>query len=346
MKREMSIRFLVIGDVHIKKNTIVRSMSMVDAIVKEAGKQHKEQGLDFIVVAGDVLDRFGDARVEAHHLASHFITRLMDITFVYVIMGNHDMPNNSSFLNKMNFFQLLHKCNGVKLIETVVHDTINDVQFSFCPYVPDGRFKEALDTNPGWKESKVIFCHQTFYQAKMGAILSKTGDKWDIDLPIAISGHIHDHNILQENMYYVGTPDQMSFGDSSRKTISIFKLDDGKLSENRVSLNLPKRIHMEIMSSEVPYCVIPQGDKTIKITITGTMAENMAVKKLDIVKEWKARGIVVDYHDILPQQSDNIFIIDDGPRKQRKKFIEGLYDDISNDPDMLETYHEVFGKTQ
>ncbi len=49
------------------------------------------------------------------------------------------------------------------------------------PYVPPGRFVEALNIidNEWWKNVNCIFAHQEFYGCKMGAIESIEGDKWD-----------------------------------------------------------------------------------------------------------------------------------------------------------------------
>ncbi len=68
------------------------------------------------------------------------------------------------------------------------------------PYVPPGRFVEALNIidNEWWKNVNCIFAHQEFYGCKMGAIESIEGDKWDHSFPLVISGHIHSEQRLKK----------------------------------------------------------------------------------------------------------------------------------------------------
>ena len=77
-------------------------------------------------------------------------------------------------------------------------------KFLFVPYVPPGRFVEALETykNINWKDVDCIFAHQEFYGCKMGAILSEEGDKWESKWPLVVSGHIHSRQWINKNIYY------------------------------------------------------------------------------------------------------------------------------------------------
>lgn len=339
---DCNMSILAIGDPHIRRNTIPRSLEMTRSIIREAEKRRPR----FIVILGDILDRFGDARMEAHCLSiDEFISPLVDIAHVYVIMGNHDRNSNSDFLSKKNFYRALRRWNGATLVDEVINDTVDGVQFTFCPYVPDGRFIEALNTKPGWEKSRMIFCHQAFRGAKMGPIPSRTGDVWSPDKLPVVSGHVHDHCKLQCNILYVGASDHLSYGDDGTKTISMLHLQGEDMREERIDLGLPKWIHIHIKSVEVPYYTPPE-EGMIKITVTGTVPENAAVKKLDCIKQWKARGIVVKIKDILAPKTSNFMIIeDDEPRPKKKNFIDGLYDEVKDDPEGLEAFCDVFGRT-
>ena len=47
-------------------------------------------------------------------------------------------------------------------------ETNNKYKFTFTPFVPDGRFKEALNTKEcEWKDSNCIFSHQLINNAKI-----------------------------------------------------------------------------------------------------------------------------------------------------------------------------------
>ena len=90
---------------------------------------------------------------------------------------------------------------NVIIVDTVTIDIINNCKISFVPYVQNGMFQKALDTRgTEWEDSCCIFAHQEFYGCKMGAIVSEDGDKWDINYPEIISGHIHDVQRPQSNI--------------------------------------------------------------------------------------------------------------------------------------------------
>jgi DNA repair exonuclease SbcCD nuclease subunit len=55
----------------------------------------------------------------------------------------------------------------------------------------------------------------------MGAIVSKDGDEWNEEFPQIISGHIHDNQTPQKNIYYTGSPLQHAFGDTDKRVVCI-----------------------------------------------------------------------------------------------------------------------------
>ena len=69
----------------------------------------------------------------------------------------------------------------------------------------------------------IIFSHQEFSGCKMGAIISIEGDKWSLDYPHIVSGHIHSRQIPQKNIYYPGAAMQHAFGESEKNIIAFLK---------------------------------------------------------------------------------------------------------------------------
>jgi len=126
--------------------------------------------------------------------------------------------NNQQFLTDNHWLNCLKKWKNVVIVDRPVTETIDDELFVFCPYVFPGRFTEALNTlDIDWKNASGIFAHQEFAGCKMGAIVSVEGDKWPVDNPYVISGHIHSKQIIQENIYYTGSAMQHAFGESEKK---------------------------------------------------------------------------------------------------------------------------------
>ena len=104
------------------------------------------------------------------------------------------------------------------------------------------RFEEALNTlQESWKTADAIFCHQEFYGVQMGAIKSLDGDKWLLDYPYVFSGHIHDRQQLQPNLYYVGSCLQHAFGESSKKTVALLNFEKESINILEIPTNLPRK---------------------------------------------------------------------------------------------------------
>ena len=113
---------------------------------------------------------------------------------------------------------LLKSGDNTMIIDDTFSYELNEMKFVFVPFVPNGRFKEAID-KVDWNDANCIFAHQEFKGCKMGAIVSEDGDDWNDNLPYIISGHIHSKQYVGENIFYPGSAMQHSFGESSENII-------------------------------------------------------------------------------------------------------------------------------
>lgn len=136
------IKVLTIGDPHFKVSNIKECEEMIEKIVQIA----KEKKPDFIVCLGDILDRHETIHVSPLTLSIKFLSRLEQIAKLYVIIGNHDRPNNSDFLSNQHPFNAVKEWKNTIVVDKAIKDTIKGHRFVFVPYVPPGRFLEAIDT--------------------------------------------------------------------------------------------------------------------------------------------------------------------------------------------------------
>lgn len=323
---------IVIGDPHFKVNNVKETDGMVEAIVKFSS----EEKPDFIVVLGDVLDRHETIHVSPLTRAIEFLSKLKDIAHTYILIGNHDLKNNRQFFSEEHPFASLKEWDNVTIVDSTVKKTIKGKDFVFVPYVPPGRFVEALDKCEDWKFAECIFAHQEFKGVKMGAIISEEGDEWPLDFPKVVSGHIHDYQEPQLNLLYTGTPIQHAFGDRHDKTISHFIFGEER-EHKRIDLKLPKKHIIRITCEQVSNFIPPENFE-LKIVITGTSAEIRAVMKHPNVDAWKKLGHRIAYKDI-PIESDEIKIT---PLKPLR-FSEALYTSISGNPRLETLYKKIFG---
>lgn len=334
---------LVIGDPHFKVSEMIASQEMANAIVKIA----QERNPDFIVCLGDTLDRHETIHTDPLTIATKWLRQLTELAPLYLLIGNHDRVNNSDFLSEKHPFVALKWWHNLTLVDQVYITTIQDLAFFFVPYVPPGRFFEALATHPEWSHDgyrevpwSAGFSHQEFYGIKMAPnIFSGKGDHWPLDWPLLINGHIHDRDVPQANIISVGTPRQHDFDESFDKSLSLFTFEKGSHREERIFLPLPKKIILrlsvkEFLTYELPYPLLDH----LKIEIHGTRAEIIASRKLDKVKNFRKRGIKVVTKDI------------EAGKKQEKKeclpseksFRDRLSIRAKEDPDVEKIFQRLF----
>jgi DNA repair exonuclease SbcCD nuclease subunit len=228
------MKVLVIGDPHFKVDNILN----VEKLHSQIEFYLLNNNVDLIVCLGDVLHTHEKIHVTPLNYAYKFILMLSTYAKTYVIVGNHDMVNNSQFLTTSHWMNAMKEWFNVVIVDTV---TKSD-NFIFVPYVPNGRFIEALNTIEDWKSAKVVFAHQELKGCKMGSIISVNGDEWKADYPFVISGHIHEEQEVGNNIFYPGSAMQHAFGDNKDKGFFIFEFINDIFTRQKVKLDLIKKV--------------------------------------------------------------------------------------------------------
>ena len=295
MSKSIETNVLFIGDPHIQIDNIPEVELCMEKLVLVA----KEKNPTFIVIAGDLLHTHERLHTTPLNKCYEFINVMRNISTTYVLVGNHDYENNSQFLSTNHWMNGLKEWKNVIIVDKVILEIINDRKFIFVPYVSPGRFQEALyktfnDEKVEWLNADCIFAHQEFFGCKMGAIISVEGDKWPVEYPNIISGHIHSRQKPQENIYYPGSMLQHAFGESTKNIIAYlsFKNSIGYDLEE-IDLQLPRKkiIYMDVESVD-DYKVLDTQDK-IKITVSGSYEQFKALKKTKKYKKIIEDGIKV-----------------------------------------------------
>jgi len=314
----MSIKIIAIGDPHFKDNNTYETNIMHSSIIKLLIKYKNNDNIIDVVIEGDILDKFEAVKEGTFNRVLKFVEDIMKhCRHVYLIIGNHDRPNNNVFLTDEHFFNALKKWKNITVIDKVMiikikaennisEDEEIEAEFVFVPYVPVGKFRQALNTvgldhpleNPNcnteqWEKLKTmagVFSHQEYYGCKIGHLRSSNGDLWPKDAPFNVSGHIHDEEYLQPNLHYTGTPMQHGHTDTGNKTISLYnyeKIDNkwqmGK--EEKIDLKIPKKIHLKLTKEELLNFEIPENATQIKIDIAIDTVEYLQLVKNPKIKK-------------------------------------------------------------
>jgi DNA repair exonuclease SbcCD nuclease subunit len=279
------MKYLVVGDIHVKSGNIADIMQLMDFVVETIDTH---PSIDGVVLLGDILDYHEKVLTPCLNIAYTFISRVSSMRQVYVLVGNHDYVSNSQFLTDSHWMNGMKQWHNVTIVDSV----ISKGGATFCPYVPPGRLEEALGTCPKHKPGNVVFCHQEFRGCDMGSVRSETGDDYS-RLSLAVSGHIHDNQWLSTCVYYVGAPLQHAFGDKEKRVIAIVDTETKSVVEVPVSIG--KKVLLTATCdgvSEAYISAIPEG-ASVRVALTGTLSECKAFKKSALYKKLGKKAKIV-----------------------------------------------------
>jgi DNA repair exonuclease SbcCD nuclease subunit len=287
----MPARVLCIGDPHVQVTNIPEVDLFMEHLINLAANKNP----DFIVILGDLLHTHERLHILALNKAYELIDNMRVLAKTYVLVGNHDMCNNQQFLSDNHWLSGMKEWDNVVIVDRVLTETIKGEKFVFVPYVPVGRFQEALNTleTETFLDASCIFAHQEFAGCKMGAIVSVEGDKWPLDYPHIVSGHIHSRQIPQPNVYYTGSAMQHAFGESEKNIIAYLTFHDGTYDREEIDLQLPRKkiVYMDV--EDVDTYATPETADQIKVTLSGNYDQFKALKKTKKYKELVDQGIKV-----------------------------------------------------
>jgi DNA repair exonuclease SbcCD nuclease subunit len=270
-------KVLAVGDIHIKLD----NLPDIQLFMKRLEQEIIQRKPDFLVLLGDVLHTHERLHTSCLHQADLLFSMCTSYVPTYVLVGNHDYISNSQFLTSNHWMTPFRSWKNLTIVDTVHVYLHHENKFVFCPYVPDGRFVEALDTYPDWKTASMIFGHQSLDGVKMGAITTEKVEEWKPVYPFLCCGHIHDKQRVQPNLYYTGTPMQHAFGEKHNKTICEFTVENGIIT-NQEEINLKvsvKRIEYITVAQAYHYSLQIEPHEMVRITVKGTKEECGIFKK-------------------------------------------------------------------
>jgi DNA repair exonuclease SbcCD nuclease subunit len=262
---------------------------------------------------------------------------------LYLLVGNHDRSNTQIWLEESSPFTACKHWPNVTVVDKVKTDETNHLVF--VPYVPNGRFMEALSTRDITPENintyKLIFAHQEFRGCKMGAIVSVNGDEYDPSYPLCISGHIHDYQIPQNNIIYPGTPIQLGYGVPPSKGVMIVNLADD-ITYEFIDLGLPRKTIIHVTPSELANFKLPENTY-VKLVCKGDASEIREITKLESVKELlKNPKIKLSIKEDRKSKKDLPEIIQ---KTETMAFQKRLVNAIESQPsDIRDVFMQIFGE--
>ena len=334
------MKLLSIGDLHIQKKNL--------RVFKEFEKQlhiwldGNATSIDGIVVLGDVLHTMDVINSLCLNTALDFFKALQVYNLpIYVLVGNHDFIGPNEFMSKNHWMGSICTHSNIKVID---YATVIDGSIIMCPYVPPGRFHEALLlADKQYASKKVIFCHQEFHgvQFESTNIKSDKGDHWDTGSPLIVAGHIHKKQWLNNNIYYVGTPYQTRFNEDLNKSIAIVDTVTGNVLE--VYLETPKLISIaEHIENEDALSELKFEDHNLyKIVIESPsiVHTNSFVKKSVFKRLKSMKNVTVLF--VYPKAQVKLEETDTTTTDKPLEFKILLYENIKHNDNMIQMYNDL-----
>jgi DNA repair exonuclease SbcCD nuclease subunit len=306
----MSILF--IGDPHFRIDNIVESQKFIqetERILQERDDIHT------IVVLGDVLHTHEKLHTFALNNAVQFFQMVSRYHPTYCLVGNHDATSNTIFLTDNHWLNVFKGWKDLYIVDIPIVVRFSDKTVVLCPYVPDGRFQEALDKtietdDIDWRQADLIVGHQLLDGAKMGPIVASGVEEWRREWPLLISGHIHDKQRPQPNLFYTGSSMQHAFGESTDKTLYLYSLETREGEEIKIRVPRKEILYVDIKQMEGVEDKInklAEDDITVKVVIRGDLSEVKAAKDTELVKRLEqttgVKSVVFKQHTPQPVTS-------------------------------------------
>jgi DNA repair exonuclease SbcCD nuclease subunit len=317
----MSILF--IGDPHFRVDNVNES----NKFIQEIKRILESYSIDFVVVLGDILHTHEKLHTFALNSAFQFFKMLTAYKKTYCLVGNHDATSNTIFLSDNHWLNILKEWDNLTIVDTPIQVSLANKNIIMCPYVPDGRFEEALNHISDWKTFDLVVGHQLLNGAKMGPIIASGVEEWKKEWPLLISGHIHDKQRPQSNIFYTGSAMQHAFGESGDKTLYLYNiaLNEGE----EISLHVPRKEivyvdinHMENIEEKIENMI--KNDITVKIVIKGDMSDIKATKDTRLIKKLEnLKGVKsVIFKEKQPDNisSENKSVVNDNSDSSEKEF--------------------------
>jgi len=304
----------VVGDPHFKKT----NQKETDILVEDCIKLVKYKKPEFTVILGDVYDEGEYIHHTCIKRVNNFILRLRDLCHVYILVGNHDRPNNRVYLTDDHPFELFSYLSNVTIVYRCHTFEWRNKKICMMPYVPNGMFHQACnDCNINITDYDLFFCHQEFKHCSTNLITKSDCDEWLSYYPFCVAGHIHKKQTIGNNLIYPGTPYQVKFDEDTDKGIYIM---NENFEFEQFETRIPPKINLKINYNEIDILLSLDENSQYKITIEGPREE---IKQILQRKEYKEKlsNLTIQYKDTTKVKKAKSEVLLNTPFEERLKIL-------------------------
>jgi DNA repair exonuclease SbcCD nuclease subunit len=342
------VSILVFGDTHFKP----RDFEAGEELIAKAHEVATQLTPTAIILLGDTMDTHETAKNAPWKQACRFIEGLSEIAPTYVIIGNHDLINQSQFLTDNHFFDPLKKWPNVTIIDKPLAVQIGGYNIVLCPYVPPGRFEEALDMMAelggceeefDWRnETSCVFAHQEIEGVEYNGIVSTKGDRWAEEYPPLICGHIHTPFQIGENVFYPGSSRQVDSNENPDKRIWNVSFDEeGQPEFDKIDMCLKGRKEVEMTCENIGDFDFELAEKYyVKVKLQGTPEQFKIFRKSQMHAKMMQNGVKFGFNPIKDDSALSLAGYDGTATTEDLSFTAILRELVKSKPEVVQSAYE------
>ena len=269
---------LIFGDQHFSENRLADCKDAVRETLSIVEREHP----DGVVLLGDLLHTHGTAKMAPYNLAIQWIKDLSTKCHVFILIGNHERPNNETPPGNDHFFNALKVWKNVTVIDEPFMKKIGKFKCIFMPFVPMGTYHHYLHEYFGEEKGDLYFSHAGFRGAKYdNGQISTDSDVWPENYVLNISGHYHGYQKPFHNLLYPGSLMQTCHGEENQeKKILLLKLGD-EIEIEEIVLKYQEQFRTVTIDIQEPPEEIFKNPKHRYVLANGTAGELIAYHSLN-----------------------------------------------------------------
>lgn len=211
---------LFVGDLHY----CPRNLGFLKVVeVEIINRLRQFGGVDALVLLGDIFDRHKTVDIVSFTAFSNFLDKLLPYAKekLVILVGNHDRVGTTFKYNE-HFMTFPTESDKLVIVDHLKVIRCSKFKFTAMPFYHT-QLDMLLDLDSAYTDvvtSSFVVAHQHFTG---GGILTEMD--WPLSLPPVVAGHAHDSS-TRRNLHYIGTPYQVSFGESLDKYLAFLRVPD------------------------------------------------------------------------------------------------------------------------
>lgn len=292
IRKASTMKMLLWSDLQCHFSNIAECQTALKELLRTAAKEKP----DVIINAGDVKDEYSPISQSVIKECVRQTREIVGAGYRYVIdLGNHDRESQSA--DASNWLSVL-KAAGAEIITKPRTLIIANTRIAFLPFIADKvRLVEAASKLAESESYALIFHAEVF-----GSTPGKNGitlEDLQVDKYLAcFGGHIHNHQQLGDNVWYIGSPFTHDWSEANypkgHLVVDIEHNDvntgyEGNVSVRQVQSKIPRWYDVDFLEE---HDIMPEPGAYIRSKLT------VSTKKISdqLLKEEKR--IKVKYGDV------------------------------------------------